>query len=193
MQYPVKKPDGAEVQSRSRDDFVIAYNAPQIDAAWPAKADAADERISVGNLLAVTPATAAGAISGARGSPGARKQGLAVDQDALVKRYLDAYRVARATVAIIGLVLRALALCLAGLCLFAALAGGNWSIANQLLASTGPVLMGAVAAVAAGVPLYARGILVCAIGQVLRATLDTAVGTSPFFDQDRMAQIVIRC
>jgi hypothetical protein len=42
-----------EVQFRSRDVSVIAYNARQIAAAWPAKAEAAGGWSSVGNILSV--------------------------------------------------------------------------------------------------------------------------------------------
>lgn len=52
--------------------------------------------------------------------------------------------------------------------------------------------MGLIAAVAVGVPFYALGILVSAAGQILRATLDTAVHTSPLFDKSDVAQIMDR-
>ena len=55
-------------------------------------------------------------------------------------------------------------------------------------ALTAALLVRLVAAVAVGVPIYALGILVSAAGQVLKATLDSAVHTSPFLDQNQMAQ-----
>jgi hypothetical protein len=52
--------------------------------------------------------------------------------------------------------------------------------------------MGLAAAAAVGIPFYALGIMVSAAGQVLKATLDTAIHTSPFFDKGQMAQIILR-
>jgi len=195
MRYIVKKPDGTEVDFRSRDEFVIAYNTGAIDASWPGKAEGPSEWSRVADLLGANPAVApvaaasapqAGADLGAGSPAGAPKpDGPAVNQDDLARRYLDAYRVAGATVAI-GQVLKVLAICLAGLCLIGAVAS------LQLSSSTGPLLMGLAAAAAVGIPFYALGILVSAAGQVLRATLDTAVHTSPFLDKSQMANIMIR-
>lgn len=200
MKYIVKKPDGSEVHFRSRDEFVIAYNTGAIDASWPGKAEGPSEWSRVAHLLGVNPAVApdaaasappAGASLGAGSlSRAPNPDGPAVDQDALARRYRDAYRVAGATVAI-GQVLKVLAICLAGLCLIGAAAGVSQSIANQLSPSAGPLLVGLAAAAAVGVPFYALGILVSAAGQVLKATLDTAVHTSPFLDKSQMARIIL--
>jgi len=61
MQYTVKKPDAAEVQFRSRDDFGVAYNTHEIDAGWSGKTERASEWGRVADLLGVNPAVAADA------------------------------------------------------------------------------------------------------------------------------------
>ena len=45
-------------------------------------------------------------------------------------------------------------------------------------------------AVIVGVPLYVLGILVSAQGQILKATLDSAVTNSPFLTEDQMAEVM---
>jgi hypothetical protein len=47
-----------------------------------------------------------------------------------------------------------------------------------------------VLAVSVGVPLFVLGVLVSAVGQILAATLDTAVTSSPFLTKDQMAQVM---
>ena len=191
MKYTVNKPDGTEVHFRSRDALVIAYNNHEIDARWPGKGEGAAEWTGVWALLGV--ARPAGAdtpqptIPAGTGSdfPGA-SEGARVK---VAERYQDAYRVAAATVAI-GAAVKVLAICLAGLCLIGAVAGASQSIANLSSLSAAPLLVGLVVAVAVGVPIYALGILVSVAGQVLKATLDTAVHTSPFLDKAQMAQIM---
>ncbi len=108
----------------------------------------------------------------------------------LADRYRDAYRIANATVAI-GAVLKLLAFCAGGLALILSMTRVTSAIANLGTASGLPLLIGIAAALILGVPLYALGILVSAHGQVLKATLDTAVNTSPFLENDQKAKIIL--
>ncbi len=190
MKYTVNKPDGAEIQFRSRDDLVIAFNNHEIEAGWPAKAEGASEWSHVWELLGVPPP----AIADASKPPVPASAGAGASEavrTATTKRYLDAYRVAAATVAI-GEAVKVLAICLAGASLLVPMVGISRSIADLSSLNGSPLLMGLVAGVAVGVPIYALGILVSAAGQVLKATLDTAVHTSPFLDKGQMAQIMVR-
>lgn len=50
----------------------------------------------------------------------------------------------------------------------------------------GGLMVGAVVAI----PLYVLGVLVSALGEVLKATLDTAVHGSPFLQQEDMAKVM---
>lgn len=92
----------------------------------------------------------------------------------LVGRYADAYLTARATngigqaVKIAGLVLGAL------VALVATLTAAKFG--SGPAGALGGILLGAVTAL----PAYVLGVIVSAQGQILKATLDTAVNSSPF-------------
>jgi hypothetical protein len=104
----------------------------------------------------------------------------------LIRRYDDAYLLSGATVAIgnavkvIGVVLAVLIV--AGIFVFT---GQNRGDASLL-----PVLVGIVPAAIVGMVCYALGTLVAAAGQVLRATLDVAVNTSPFLSNEMRAEMI---
>ena len=97
-------------------------------------------------------------------------------------RYTDAYRVAIAVIAfgsavkVIGAIIAAV-LALASLAAFEDLGGG---------VALGGLLIAAV--LLAG--FWSFGVLVTAQGQLLFATLDTAVNGSPFLDQPQRARIM---
>jgi hypothetical protein len=105
---------------------------------------------------------------------------------ALIRRYDDAYLLSRATVAIgnavkvIGVVLAVLIV--AGIFVFTSQNRGG----DSLL----PVLVGIVPAAIVGMVCYALGTLVAAAGQILRATLDVAVNTSPFLSNELRAEMM---
>jgi hypothetical protein len=104
-------------------------------------------------------------------------------------RYNDAYRLAKATTAIGG-VLKFLAVCAGGLALLVPTAFASSTYASRGSVGGAALLVGFAAAVALGAPLYALGVLVSAHGQVLRTTLDTAVNTSPLLDPVQKSQIL---
>ena len=93
----------------------------------------------------------------------------------VVDRYRDAYRVAAAQVGL-GDVIKIVGGILAGIIGLGALsAGGVFAAA------------GVFVALIAGVLFWVCGVLVAAVGQMLRATLDTAVASSPFLsDHERL-------
>lgn len=97
-------------------------------------------------------------------------------------RYRDAYLVAKATGAI-GLVIKNLGLALGALIVIVALA---------IAASDGAqfALIGIFAGIAVAIPVYILGILVSAQAQILKATLDTAVNTSPLLSNEDKAWII---
>ncbi len=99
-------------------------------------------------------------------------------------RYRDAYLVARATTAIggsvkfIGIALGFLMI-LGGIVMASNRDGDmKWGVA------------GVLAGLVVGIPLYVLGILVSAHGQVLKATLDTSVHTSPFLGDEQKAKVM---
>jgi O-antigen ligase len=56
--------------------------------------------------------------------------------------------------------------------------------------STAYAIVGLLVAVVVTVPIYVLGILVAAQGQILKATLDTAVTNSPFLKREEMAKVM---
>jgi hypothetical protein len=100
----------------------------------------------------------------------------------LMTRYRDAYWTARAingtgqTIKVLGIAL-AVALALAGL-----------AIASKLGPAFGfaGLILGAVM----GMPIYVLGVIVAAQGQILKATLDTAVNSSPLLSKDEIREIM---
>lgn len=108
-------------------------------------------------------------------------------------RYIDAYRVANTAVAFgntvktVGVVLAALIFIPA---LLFTLASANQTSGNGMALALGALLLGAVFAGAVGIVFFVLGTLLCAHGQLLRATLDTAVNTSPFLTDDLRSEIM---
>lgn len=121
----------------------------------------------------------------------------------LMKRYTDAFRVARTTV-LIGRFLQVCGLAIGGMVAL----GVAWLVATQIrellatqlgesafyIEQTYLLVAGIFAGIFVGLivalPLYVLGTLACAQGQHLMATLDTAVNSSPFLKKAEMAQIM---
>lgn len=103
-----------------------------------------------------------------------------------VARYRDAYLVARAT-ASIGYAVKNIGIGLGLVIVLGAVIAATQTQGIQIAAILfGGVLVAAVV----GVPLFVLGILVAAQGQILKATLDSAVHTSPFLQKQDMAKIM---
>lgn len=103
------------------------------------------------------------------------------ESSALLKRYKDAYLVAKATVTI-GTTIE-----IVGLVLAILIIGGSFAAANhQKIAVFG--IIGLIVGVFIGVLFYLLGVLVKAQGQILRATLDTAINSSPFISDEQKAR-----
>jgi hypothetical protein len=102
----------------------------------------------------------------------------------VMTRYRDAYLVARATTAIGGTV-KVVGICLA---IFVALAGIVVALSKRgsLPMGIGGLLIGFVF----GIPIYVLGILVSAHGQVLKASLDSAVHTTPFLTDAQKLKVM---
>jgi len=99
------------------------------------------------------------------------------------KRYSDAYLVAMTIVAL-GRLFKAIALFLGACIALVAL----YEMMNE---HNAPFALGAILlAVVASIPVYILGILVAAQGQILKATLDTAVTNSPFLTTEDMAKVM---
>jgi len=102
----------------------------------------------------------------------------------VMTRYREAYLVARATTAIGGTV-KVVAICLA---VFVALAG--IVIASSERGSVPMGIGGVLIGLIFGVPIYVLGVLVSAHGQVLKASLDSAVHTTPFLTDAQKLKVM---
>lgn len=100
-----------------------------------------------------------------------------------INRYFDAYLTARAINGV-GALIKMLGIVLAVL-----IALGVFAISGDAR-DIRLILGGLILAAALGVPIYVLGILVAAQGQILKATLDTAVHSSPFLTDDQRASIM---
>jgi len=135
----------------------------------------ADENLD--SALGIGPASPAGAPQGTF-DPGGK---------ALI-RYRDGYRVARftnafgTTIKIIGAVL--------GL----VVAAGGVVVTREIFSSSEPVTIFTVLALVSGIIVFGvcfvLGVIVSALGQQLKATLDSAVNTSPFLDVPAKARVM---
>ncbi len=105
-------------------------------------------------------------------------------ESSVMKRYSDAYLVARATTSI-GVAVKTVGIGLGLLIVIAAVIFGSQAT-NTIQAFIGGFILGAVAAI----PIYVLGVLVSAHGEVLKATLDSAVHSSPFLKKEDMAKVM---
>lgn len=99
---------------------------------------------------------------------------------AVASRYSDAYMVAR-TIDGVGVAIKTIGLVIGALLALSSLVAGSKVGGGVIVALMGVAAAGAVATV-----LFLLGTLASAQGQILKATLDTAVSSSHFLtDQDR--------
>jgi hypothetical protein len=104
-----------------------------------------------------------------------------------MKRYSDAYLVAR-TIAGVGQLIKNIALVLGACIVLTAFVLGSQS--GRAFGSSEFAVAGIFLALLAIIPIYVLGILVAAQGQILKATLDTAVTNSPFLNKEEMAKVM---
>ena len=106
-------------------------------------------------------------------------------------RYRDAYLIAR-TITAFGTGVKVIAFVIGGaIALIGLIAASHaGSLADSDRQAWQFFISGIVGGVIVGIPIYVLGILVAAQGQILKATLDTAVNTSPLLSKDEMRQIM---
>jgi hypothetical protein len=116
--------------------------------------------------------------------PGSKPVSVQGGNASLLGRYTDGYRTARATNGF-GQAIKAIGVILGGLVAVVAVAT-LWSIPA---AGSTAALMGLLLGAVVGLPIYVLGVIVAAQGQILKATLDTAVNSSPLLSRDEMREI----
>ncbi len=109
-----------------------------------------------------------------------------VEVKALMSRYWDAYVIAKVTVGL-GEVIKVIAIVLAvltalGALLMAGQIGGGEAVV--------PFFLGIIGAAFVGGQFYLLGVIVMAQGQILKASLDGAVNSSPFLQNEHRAKIM---
>jgi len=106
---------------------------------------------------------------------------------ALLKRYRDAYLVANVIIRFGSIVQGA------GVVVGIVVAAGSFYFVSQMAGrgdSATPIVVAAVLSVLVGGLVYIVGVLVSAVGQILLASLDTAVHTSPFLAHHHRARVM---
>lgn len=109
-----------------------------------------------------------------------------VEVRTLMSRYGDAYTVARVTVGF-GDVIKIIGMMLAGVIVLLTLLAAGQTEGGLSFAM---FLMGLVFAAFVGVLFYLFGVMVSAQGQILEASLDGAVNSSPFLTNEHRAKIM---
>ena len=104
------------------------------------------------------------------------------DNSLLTGRYHDAYQIARAIIGQ-GSALKVLAFVLGGLAVLLGVLAADELGEVALFA-------GGILGIAIGLPIYQLGVLISAQGQLLIATLDTAVNTSPLLSETEQREIL---
>ena len=180
MNYIIKKPTG-DTMTLTLDNLAARFENQAVRAEWSVKPEGGTEWSTVGALLGAQSAL-----------PPEAKQTTPPVSDSLgpsaCRRYQDAYLVARTTVTI-GAAVKVVGIVLGLLIVLAAVILGN-ILGNQLEKTLQSFVCGVLLGAVVGIPIYVLGVLVSAHGQVLKATLDTAVHGSPFLKQEDMARVM---
>jgi|SRR5215216_2776219 len=108
------------------------------------------------------------------------------DAMALTRRYKDAYRVANVVVGA-GNLIKGI-----GLVVAIIIALGSFGLGTQANGDTGMAIMvaGVAFAVVVGLMFFIGGVLTATQGQVLQASLDSAVNSSPFLNNEHRQDIL---
>jgi hypothetical protein len=105
----------------------------------------------------------------------------------LMKRYTDAYIVAR-TITGFGSLIKVIGVVIAALLVLIGFLVAAQNGPREPISYLG--IMGVVVGVISGALFYIIGVLVSAQGQILKASLDSAVNSSPFLSNEHRAKIM---
>ncbi len=120
---------------------------------------------------------------------------------ALKTRYADAYKIARTTIKL-GSMIKLIGMIVAGLIALAAIVSELGTPRSQSLSAFGTATQGSMesaimigiavaVAVVIGLLFFILGTYACAQGQILLASLDGAVNSSPFLDNAAKANVLL--
>jgi len=105
-------------------------------------------------------------------------------------RYRDAYLVAN-SITTQGEILKRLGVIFAVSILVVTCIASYKPISNSQISGYVSAIVGVIVAIAVGTAFYELGVLVCAYGQMIKASLDTAVNGSPFMSDNQKAQVMV--
>jgi len=196
MVYYIKKPKGWVWDKHSLETLEDAVASGVVGTDWQARRVNDSDVTTVGDLLRQEGKRAQGSEDQVSDAPphghGPSPQHQAASAPAdpaslaskFVRRYRDAYLVARG-ITLVGSVVKGIGISLALViavvaCGIATSGQGNWMIGFG----------GLLISIVVGVPVYVLGILVSAQGQILKASLDEAVNSSPFLTDSQRAQVM---
>lgn len=130
------------------------------------------------NAIAIENEQATPVMNKQRASSKIHSEGSRIIQN-LTSRYTDAYLVARATCSI-GSTIKIIGIIIAIIIAVAGLASDSHDM----------MFLGVMASVITGALFYVIGVLVSAQGQILKATLDAAVNSSPFLSKQHIQEMM---
>lgn len=122
-------------------------------------------------------------VAGRKDSLSRRFQDIAGRKDSLSRRYQDAYNIANSIISN-GEMVKGLGMFLA---FIIAIAGVGFGVKMEMFSVAA---IGIVAAFSVGLILNACGAIIMALGQMLLASLDSAVNTSPLINAAQKAKII---
>ncbi|MCB9913493.1 MAG: hypothetical protein H6827_10885 [Planctomycetes bacterium] len=178
MKYTLRKPDG-DLTVATRDDLVVLWNNGELLPGAEAAPEGTDEWRSALAVIGVEAPVASGAAATSRSPCLAR----------LANRYDDAYRVATGAGGI-GTGFKVLGGLAALGGLIVAASGLSRAAPGLATLAYSDVFLGVGVILGVGAPLFALGVLLSAVGQALKATVDTAVNTSPLLTDAEKRQVI---
>lgn len=169
----------ANCSEQVEDEFEVCWNCQSERPAKPARISERAENV---------PANSKAQRSGVNSSVSESSEA-----QSLVKRYWDSYLVARVIVGV-GKFIKIVGVIFAVLILL-----GTLLISNQASSGSGRDdsqfglafgLIGFLTGCLVGVLFYIWGVIISAVGEILKAVLDSAVNTSPFLTDKHRAKIM---
>ena len=178
MNYIVKLPDGSEIPV-DQGGLANGCENGRLNPTWLARPENSDDWKQIGTIIGVTLSPMDQGLGKPTSGPSSTQS--AVSSGSLTRRYKDAYLTARTIIAV-GATVKVLAFVVGGLVVLVGLAAVSQSASFAISG----VILGVILAF----PFYVLGVLVSALGQILMATLDTAVNSSPLLTKDEVRQIM---
>jgi hypothetical protein len=179
MKYHVKKRGALTWSPLETESLIVDVELGRIRSDWRIRKEGESEDFSVEEYLRMAAQQKAGAAESTRRASARPAPDHSNPADAAITRYEDGYLVAR-TIEGIGSVIKGVGIVLGIIIAIVGLIVGTQT--NLLFG-----IVGFIFGIAVAIPLFVVGVIVSALAQVIKATLDAAVHTSPFLDNQAKA------